>query len=540
MLFTHDYWAPTMEVGLYRPLVTTSYALNYAFAERSPRGYHLTNIAMHGLVSVLVWALYMRLTADPCVAAAAGLLFAAHAAHTEVVANVAGRAELLGALFFLISLLLVLRYRDTPRGGLYALCLGSYLLALLSKESTVTLVGVIFLYDCVYGRERDPGLVARLRGALRRGWPLYAGYVLVTLVYLGIRAMALGADAALPHPAALDNPLVSLDLPWRILNALQVAFHYLWLLCFPLQLSYDYSYNAIPLIGSLVDPHAWGVLALCTVTVAVVVWSYRSGRELFFALGFYFITFSVVSNLLVLIGTIMGERLVYVPSVGFCLALVLALRGLCRRIPLAPGVAQTVFVTVCALIVALHGLRTLDRNPDWSRTEQLYLHDVEIVPDSAKALNNAGKVHQDQGRHAQALQEFARALEIEPTYRMPVINQAYSLSSLGRVDEAMALLDGEIRRGSREPFVYNNLGYLLVESEIDLARGVALLEKANELKPNDPDILDSLGWAYFRQGRLDDAYSLLARSLRINDWSPSSPSRRAHLAALERALGRNR
>ena len=72
-LFTHDYWAPTMEVGLYRPLVTTSYALDYALAERSPRGYHLTNIAADGLVNVLVWALYVRLTADPFVAAA-GLL----------------------------------------------------------------------------------------------------------------------------------------------------------------------------------------------------------------------------------------------------------------------------------------------------------------------------------------------------------------------------------------------------------------------------------------------------------------------------------
>ena len=68
-------------------------------------------------------------------------------------------------------------------------------------------------------------------------------------------------------------------------------------------------------------------------------------------------------------------------------------------------------------------------------------------------------------------------------------------------------------------------------------RGRAQSRLADELKPNDPDILDSLGWAYFRQGRLDDSHALLARSLRTNDWSPSTPSRRAHLAAVERALG---
>jgi tetratricopeptide (TPR) repeat protein len=371
---------------------------------------------------------------------------------------------------------------------------------------------------------------------VRAHWRAYAGYVLVTLVYLGLRWLALGPPQALPSPVHTDNPLVTLDLHWRLLNALQVALRYLGLLFFPLQLSYDYSYNQIPMLTSLADPRAVLVLGLSAAAVGIVVWSYRASKELFFALGFYLVTFSVVSNLVVPIGTIMGERLVYVPSVGFCLALVVVLRKLCGRLPVAPRTARAVFVGVMALTLGLHSARTLVRNPDWKSEERLYLHDVRTVPQSAKALSNAGKILQDLGQHSAAIGKFEQAIEIEPSFRTPVLNWAYSLSAQGREDEAITLLERELRRGSQDPFVYNNLGFLLADTELDVTRGVALLEKAVRVRPADPDILDSLGWGYYKLGRLQEARELLQRSLDLNDWSTSTPSRRAHLETIERAL----
>ena len=91
-LFASDYWEPEAKVGLYRPLVTTSYALNYALGAREPMGYHLANVGLHALVSLLVWVLYLRLGSGAAIAATAAFLFAAHAVHTEAVANVVGRA----------------------------------------------------------------------------------------------------------------------------------------------------------------------------------------------------------------------------------------------------------------------------------------------------------------------------------------------------------------------------------------------------------------------------------------------------------------
>jgi tetratricopeptide (TPR) repeat protein len=423
------------------------------------------------------------------------------------VANVAGRAELLAALFFLLALLAYLGSqgaRDQRRASLYTASLGAYLLALLSKEGAVTLLGVILLYDFVYGSDRAVGLALRLRGMVLRHWRIYAGYLLLTLFYLGIRFLALGPAQAFPPPLPTDNPLVTLDLPWRLLNTLQVALRYVGLLCFPLHLSYDYSYNQIPLLTSLADPRTWGVLALSAVAIAIVIWSYRASRNLFFALGFYLVTFSVVSNLVVPIGTIMGERLVYVPSMGFCLALVLVLRGLCGRLRVEAPTARAVFIGLLVLGVGLHSTRTLVRNADWKSQERLYLHDVQVVPRSTKAL----------------------------------INAAHALSALGQEDQAIALLEAEIRGGSHGPVIYNNLGFLLIDREIDVKRGVALLEKATEALPNNPDILDSLGWGYYKLARFGEARDVLQKSLELNDWSESAAARRAHLETIERALQR--
>jgi tetratricopeptide (TPR) repeat protein len=470
--------------------------------------HHGVNIGLHALVSVFVWLVYRRIGGDVLVSMAGVFLFASHALHTETVAGVGGRADLLVTLFFLVSFLAYTHCREAGGrrlAGRYLVSLAAYLLALLSKESAVTLLGVILLFDTVFRVDgEEEGLGQRLVRTVGRGWPLYAGYLLVTLLYLAMRIRALGWEASLPPVLPSDNPLVMLDLPWRVVTALQVALRYLGLLFFPLHLAYDYSYNQIPLLTSLSDLRSWWVMGLSVLLIVAVIWSYRVSKEFFFWIVFSLVTYSVVSNLVILIGTIMGERLVYLSSVGFCLALPLVIRGLCNRLPLAPGTMRSLFLGVLVLIVGLHSVRTAARNMDWESPETLYLHDFQIVPNSTKAL----------------------------------INAAHALVVLGREAEAITLLEGEIRRGAQGPVIYNNLGFVLIDKEIDVTRGVTLLEKALEHRPNDPEFLDSLGWGYYKLGRLAEASELLQRSLALDDWSASTPDRRAHLEAVERALGR--
>ncbi len=446
--FRSDYWAPTLASGLYRPLVTSSYALDVAVGGRDPLGFHLVNLALHAGVCVLVLSLLRRLTGDVGLAAASAFLFAAHAVHTEVVANVtAGRPELLASAFLLVSL-------HAHLAGRRAAALAAFGLALLCKESAAAWIGIVYLTDAVYGEPAEPLSLRRLLLVLRqRLWPVYAGYLGMLAAYAGLRLLALGPDASLPAPALLDNPLARLDAFWRIANALQVLWRYALLLVLPLRLAYDYSYAEIPLLGPG-DPRLALLLALSAAGAAVLIAAFRRSRDLFYALGFTGLTLAPASNLVVPTGTIMAERLLYLPSLGFCLALVLGLRRLAAALARAPRDRARIGAALVALVVALHAARSLERVPDWRSEDALWLHDVELVPGSARAQANAGAALERLGRCAEALERFDAAIAVglpPEEYVQPWQGKALCLAELGRFAEAAELYAVAVRHGPPHP-----------------------------------------------------------------------------------------
>lgn len=537
-LFAADYWEPTVKSGLYRPLVTLSYALNHAVGGFDPLGYHWVNIALHALVAWLVLRLFRRVTGDEWVAAGGALYFAAHAVHTEAVANVVGRAELMAAAFFLLALLGHAASEEAAGGRarlLHAAALLAYGMALLCKENAITFLGAAVLYDLCQAPDPERRFWPRLRAVVRRRLgPRYLGFLAVTALYLAARFAVLTET----NPTnRLDNPLVALDPLWRIPNALLVACHYLRLLVFPQRLSYDYSYDQIPLLSSLFDPRMLLVVALCGFGVWILAWSYRSFRGLFFATGFWLVTFSIVSNLLVTTGTILGERLMYLPSVGFCLAVALIARRACQELH-SRVLGRAAFVGLFVLIVASNGWRTVLRNSDWESDERLLVSALEVSPRSAKVHHNAGAVYLGLGREEDALEEFHKALEILPEYAKAHASLGHLLLAQGREREAIESYERALAHGTADSRVYNNLGYLMVERGVDLERGVRLLERAFEWDPDDPHVQDSLGWAYFKLGRTQEAYDLIRRSLESDASSTSAEERRAHLREVKSALER--
>ena len=458
--FTSDYWGAARSSGLYRPLVTTSYALGFAAGGDDPLAQHVINITLHALNSALVLLLLGRLTRSRALAVAAAFLFAAHAVHTEAVANVAGgRPELLAGCFFLLALLAhVARWRSVPQASrrLHAASLLAFALALLCKESAVTLIGVIYLADVVYGSDRAPTWRAFGELLKARLSSVYLGYALVALGYLGVRLLVLGDGASLPEPSPVDNPLVVLPAPWRIASALDVALRYGWLLLLPARLSYDYSYDQIAVIDSFADPGLLWVAALSAAVLALFVWSLRRSKDFFFGLAFFAVTLAVVSNAIVPIGTILGERLLYVPSIGFCLGAAVVLQGIVRRLPLPPRAGSALFALLIVVCVGLHAGRTLVRNRDWRSEESLWLHDLAVNPRSAKVQSNAGAIYTEQGRHAEALEHFLEAIEIAPeSFAAPYRGVVLSLVGLGRYGEAAEMYQQALRFGPGDPAVLN-------------------------------------------------------------------------------------
>ncbi len=222
----------------------------------------------------------------------AALLFAVHPIHTEAVAGIVGRSELLAAGFLLTAWLLHLRDR-------HLLTLLCFALALLAKESAVVFLPLVLICDYARGR-----LKPRL---------LYVSIAGMTTLYLATFWRLQGSRFGTVIPF-LDNPLAGLPAGLRILNALRVGWKYLGLHVYPAALSSDYSYAAITLYS---NGRTLGVVATAFV-LALWIWALYTRRVAWAVAGaIYLVGFAVTANLLFPIGTIMGERLAYLPSIGF-------------------------------------------------------------------------------------------------------------------------------------------------------------------------------------------------------------------------------
>ena len=368
LIATRTYWSSITSSTLFRPLVTLSWMVNYAgFGNRDRAlGYHVFNLTLHLINVILAWLVILRVWQEPLPAFLAAAVFAVHPVNTEAVTNIAGRADLMAALGVLAGLLLYISlpehtggYRKMVLAGLFlASCFG-----FLSKENAIVLPAAMLLYDALFRR---------------RLWGLaYVAVLLPIVLALAWRHWVLPGLAE--NIFVVDNPLVAAGFFRARLTALEVLWRYLGLLAWPQQLSWDYSYNQIPLATTAGGLAALvGVLALLGFLGSL----YRRAAPVCFFGMFFFLAIAPTSNVLLMIGSIMGERFLYLPSIGFAVCLVAAVVAICRR--LASSRAQ--LITVCVFVAVLSALsaRTWARNLEWTDGPKLWDSAVSISPNSFK------------------------------------------------------------------------------------------------------------------------------------------------------------
>jgi hypothetical protein len=442
-VFAEPYLASTGErYGLYRPVTVASLAINRAITGAAPWGFHVGNLLLHACVAALAWMVLRRSGVHYGTAFLGGALFAVHPIHTEVVANVAGRAELSAALFVLAAWLLHGRAGEEPgRTGLRvgaALC---YLAAILSKEGAVAAPILFWADDALRPTPRPrPSLRAR-----------YGGYAAAFAVLLVLRALVLGWNQGASDAIPLDNPAAAAGTLPRVATALWVQLKYALLCLWPHPLSSDYSIDVIPVARSLGDPRVLAGIAFVTLCAGAVAWGWMRSRPVALA-GILWLVFSLPSsNLFFGTGTIMAERLAYLPSLGFCLAIghlgAAAAHGRGRRARLRlAGVIATSAIAVAAL-----GTLTWLRNPAWKDNLTLATTDVATYPTSAKLQAGAGIFLAAAGRDAEAERHLRRALEIYPAYPQIHYNLAVLLNKRGATDEAIEHLRRAIELAPANP-----------------------------------------------------------------------------------------
>jgi tetratricopeptide (TPR) repeat protein len=386
--------------NVFRPVTFATLALNWRLGGARPLGFHLFNLILHAGASLLLYLLLEALLGASlpakAVAFAAALVFAVHPLHTEAVSSIVGRAELLAAGFLFAAWIRHLNDQQIP-------ALICFVLALLSKESAVIFLPLLLVGDYARGKWKP-----RLRYALIAG---------ITLLYLGVLWKVQGGRFGQATTPQLDNPLAVIPARWRILNALRVAWKYAGLHFYPAKLSCDYSFNTIPIY--LDWRHTLPALLATLAALGAwiwAVWKRRSG--LILAGGIYLGGFAITANILMPTGTIMGERLAYLPSAGFCLLVALGWNWLRER-------QRIVALAALTAVVAAFGMRTMVRNRDWKDNLNLYSAGVRVSPGSAKMHGNLGGEYLASVQWDMAATEYQTALRINPDY--PDVLAAYGL-----------------------------------------------------------------------------------------------------------------
>lgn len=536
LIWNHTYWWPLGESGLYRPFTALTYLFNWAVLGNGdrPAGYHWINLLLHTGNVLLAYSVALRIIGRHRLALFAAGSWAVHPVLTEAVTNITGRAELLSGMSVLGGFLMYLKSTEAASwrkwawlGGLMAIT-G---VGVFSKESAVTVVGVIALYEAAFWRERR-----QVRGFLFG----LAAMLLPVAAMLYQRGTVLRASQPAVFPF-VDNPLMGAGFWTARLTALQVLGRYLGLIVWPATLSCDYSYPQIPFAsGSLQDWIAWMAVAAALVWVALL---YRWNRAGFFFGLFALVTLLPGSNLILTIGTVMAERLLYLPSFGLVACAVLGIDWIARRMR-----SRVAAPLICGMIALGFGMRTWARNIDWRTQTTLGEAALRACPRSFKVYGMlAGAVYETDTLNA----NLDRAIELS--------------------ERGVTLLDGlpdsrnTWRSYSQTAEYYQKKGDLLshkrwdgtsppvAESQRAWQRAVELLKRSIAIIEAEPrpvapkgvfvtaDSLSgeyrALSIAYSRLGQLEQAYDA---ALKARDFNPMRVDTYDRLSHALRDRGRYR
>jgi len=455
--FSQPYFENFYQAGLYRPLTQISFGFNFLLGS-SPFGFHFVNVVFHIINSFLVFLFLKRLTDKKRFSLISGLLFLVLPIHVEAVTSIVGRAELLSFFFGILTLILWLDSK-------YFLSAVVLLFALLSKESAVAILPIAFLLNFRFGRS----------------WSWLVHYSVATATYFILRFAVLGEYAFKTKVEFVFNPLAYVSFFERIFTALKILVLYLVKIFLPYNLSADYSYDQIPIVGNLFSSplSLLGLLILGLMLLTVyfifqpnkntLILQYikvftKDSKKLIFAwaLIFFFLPYLVISNLFFPTGTIMAERLMYFPSLGAAAVLAVAVEQLFKQ-------SKQLGFSVLLVLTVVYGFLTVSQNRIWASREALLTDNFEKSPDSVVAKTEFGILMLERDK------ELAKKLSLEVYEKYPDYIQNFNLRAAVEVQEG------------------------------NFTEAEKFLERAFELRPKHQTTLQNLSRVYFTLGKYTEA-----------------------------------
>ena len=572
--------APEVGGNFFRPLQALSYTLDYACWGLNPFGFHLTSILIHIANSILVFFLLSALMKcrvgdgeespgsrmlSRGVPFLTALLFLIHPIQTESVAYIAGRADLLAALFVLLSIYFS---RDRRKIGRLFLSIVFFLIALSAKEAAIVLPLLIVVYHQILRKSVCQPDNEKLAPA---GW-YYGALFLIALIYAAIRYLIISGGST----TVSSNPYSFYE---RFLTSAEVILLYLKVLIFPVHLRME---RVVFPITTLFSP---GVLISAVIISGVVIGAVRAYRRspiIFFGLAWFSVALLPYMNWFPL-NAEMAEHWLYLPSIGFFLLPIMSIIGYsgrdqaglkscttssqggmescpktdqaglksCTTSGRLPGAITTfqLGILFLSIVIVFLSILTIRRNLDWRDNKTIYLATARYSPQSPRAHYNLGNIYLNEGRLDDAVREFKESIRIKDwdpkshsnlgkaligLNRIPEAVREYEIAAglepdraqglvklgavygmAGRLDEAVVVLLKSIALDPGQPGAYNNLGsiYTRLERYDEAARAY---RSALQINPIMVEAIFNLGVVFYYQGRYDEAQKQMEETLRLN------------------------
>jgi tetratricopeptide (TPR) repeat protein len=506
-LFSQSYYEFAGIEASYRPVSTLSYYVIYAFAELNPFYYHLVSLLLHMLNTILVSWLAVLVLQHHLRALIAGLLFACHPVLTEAVNGIDWNDDLLTTLFFLLALICYIRNQsENLVSGIkgYSLSLLFFALGLLAKEMAITLPAIILLYDLVLrDADRDSANFTGLQKMVRNRIPVYAGYMAVSLIYLGVRFFILYNPREF-HTTSAGSLLE------RIIYLPGHLFSYIRLTLFPVNLNADYLYSHP---GSFFE--AWNLAGL-VIVLALVGFTfkrYRNSKLIFFGIGWFLITLVPVYNLVEIYHPL-AERYLYLPTIGFCLVLAAAVHAAAKKYFSYPSTVNAAILIPVVVILSLYSAATIMRNSVWQNNFTLWSKTVQKSPNSLAARGGLGMAYLTKGMLDEAAEQFEIAIKLYPRHHKNYYNLGLVHHQKGELNKALEYFSRSVALNPTSAKGHYNLATVYLQQRAwDLA--IRHYVKVNELDPAKVMAHYNLGMAYAMQEKLDSAVSAWEKVLQL-------------------------
>ncbi|XP_046581370.1 protein O-mannosyl-transferase TMTC3-like isoform X2 [Haliotis rubra] len=545
-LFWNDFWGTPManerSHKSYRPLCVLTFRLNYSVSELQPLTYHLVNAVLHAVVCIM----FMKMCGmflKQWTSFLAALMFAVHPVHTEAVTGVVGRAEALSSIFILAALMSYIKCTGFRKPIDYTWLLTTVCLvtvAMLCKEQGITVIGICCVYEVFVAQRASFWELVDFLQSLLGGKPRVPRWLSMsvvrmvflvgsTLLMLFARIKVMGAQ--LPVFTRFDNPASVADFPAR-----HLTFNYLlpvnsWLLLNPSLLCCDWTMGTIPLIESITDYRNIFTLIFYAMIVKFVTYALsgqcQRSRCIIMSLSFLVLPFVPASNLFFPVGFVVAERILYTPSMGFCMLVALGFQILVHQ---KQSLKLLVQILMAGLILT-HSIKTVLRNNDWESEYTLFKSGLKVNQKNAKLFNNVGHALEKVEEYSEALEYFQRAVSVQPDDIGAHINVGRTLSTLNRTEEAekayrsaLALFPPVIpgksyttRIAPNHLNVYLNLASLVSKNPDRLQEADDLLKTAVSMRSDYIQGYINRGDVLVKLGKREEALQVYQQALKVDD-----------------------